>query len=161
MQIIRDGKIVHDDWRHLANDEPLPAGKATISLTRWLAEKAALQSASSELGLRLRGEDSIDAIVDDLKSFGLIAIEFPTMTDGRGFSLARLLRERYGYTGEIRARGDFIRDQMFFLSRVGVNAFECHAGQDLETFLPALSEYTVTYQAAADPEQSHYRRRGD
>lgn len=160
MQIIKDGKIVQDDWRHIADAESLPSGKFTVTFARWQADKENLQSVGVELGLRLRGEDPIEAVAEELNRFGLITIEIPAMADGRGFSLARLLRERYGYTGELRARGDFIRDQMFFLARVGVNAFEAPPGQDLAALLPALSEFTVKYQAAADEKQPLYRRRG-
>lgn len=159
MQIIKDGKIVQDDWRHLADDEALPTVKFTVSLARWLAEKAALRLSGQEKGLRLWGEDPLETIADDLKHFTLVCIEFPTMGDGRGFSLARLVRERYGFTGEIRARGQFIRDQMFFLARVGVNGFEFPPDQPLEALLPALQDFTVKYQAAADEKAPLYRRR--
>ena len=159
MQIIKDNKIVQDDWRDVADDEALPAGKFTVSYARWQAEKAALRLSDYEKGLRLRGEDPIESIAGDLKHFALICIEFPTMGDGRGFSTARLLRERYGFAGEIRARGHFIRDQMFFLARVGVNGFEFPPEQRLESLLPALQEFTVKYQAAADEKQPLYRRR--
>jgi uncharacterized protein (DUF934 family) len=159
MQIIKDGRIVADDWRHLADDEALAGNRVTVSAARWQAEKSTLLAAGVELGLRLRGDDPLEELADDLPSFQLVVIEFPVMADGRGFSLARLLRERYGYRGEIRARGDFIRDQMFFLARVGVNAFECGQAQDLEALLPALSEFTVRYQAAVDEPLPLYRRR--
>jgi uncharacterized protein (DUF934 family) len=159
MQIIKDNKIVQDDWRHLADDEALPTGKFTVSFARWQEEKATLRSSDQEKGLRLRGEDPIEAIGDDLKHFTLVCVEFPTMADGRGFSLARLLRERYGFAGEVRALGHFIRDQMFFLARVGVNSFEFPSEQPLETLLPALQDFTVKYQAAADEKRPLYRRR--
>lgn len=161
MHIIKDGRIVADDWRHLADDESLAGPRVTVSYSRWLAEKERLRKEGIEVGVRLSGDDPIEVLAEseDLSRFPLIVIEFPQMSDGRGFSLARLLRERYGYRGEIRARGDFIRDQMFFLSRVGVNAFECGQDQDLESLLPALSEFTVRYQAAADEPQPLYRRR--
>ncbi|HUL12304.1 MAG TPA: DUF934 domain-containing protein [Methylococcaceae bacterium] len=159
MQIIKDGKIVQDDWRHIADDESLPTGRFTVSFARWQAEGDILKSAGGEIGLRIRGEDAVETIAGDLNHFTLICIDFPTMADGRGFSLARLLRERYGFHEEIRARGDFIRDQMFFLSRVGVNAFECPPEQSLEALLPALQEFTVKYQAAVDEKEPLYRRR--
>ncbi|QSA95582.1 DUF934 domain-containing protein [Methylococcus sp. EFPC2] len=161
MQIIKDGLIVEDDWRHLADDETVPAaGRYTVSSQRWLAEHPSLASGPDELGLRLRGEDKLEDLADDLGYFALIVIEFPTMADGRGFTLARLLRERYGYRGEIRARGEYIRDQIFFMSRVGINAFQFGEEQSLESLLPALSEFTVRYQAAVDQPLPLYRRRG-
>jgi uncharacterized protein (DUF934 family) len=157
MQIIKDGAIVEDSTRHLADDEPAPAaGRFTVSFERWQAEKAAGLAAS---GVRLRGGNAVADIAADLPRLALVVVEFPALADGRGFSLARLLRDRHGYAGEIRARGDFIRDQVYFLSRVGVNAFEPVPETSLEALLPALAEFTVNYQAAADHRQPAYHRR--
>jgi len=155
MQIIKDGAIVNDDIRHLADDEAPAAGRFTVSFERWQAEKAGLAAA----GVRLRGEHAVADIAADLPRLELVVVEFPALADGRGFSHARLLRDRYGYAGEVRALGGFIRDQVYFLSRVGVNAFEPAAGTDLQALLPALGEFTVNYQAAADHKQPAYHRR--
>ena len=160
MQIIKDGKIIDDDFRHLTEDEAPTEGRFTVSLARWQAEKESLLAAGGVLGVRLRGENKLEDIASDLPQLELIVVEFPALADGRGFSLARLLRDRYGYSGEIRARGDFIRDQVYFLARVGVNAFEPKEGTNLEALLPALTEFTVNYQAAADEKPPLYRRRG-
>ncbi len=125
MQIIKDGIIVADDVRHLADDEAPVEGRYTVSLERWKTEKDSLAAA----GVRLRGENAVAEIAADLPLMDLVVVEFPTLADGRGFSHARLLRDRYGYTGEIRAHGGFIRDQIYFLARVGVNAFEPEEGR--------------------------------
>jgi uncharacterized protein (DUF934 family) len=157
MQIIKDGAIIADDVRHLADDEAAPAtGRYTVSFVRWQQEKQQLNAA----GVRLAGDSAVAELADDLSRLALIVVEFPALADGRGFSHARLLRDRYGYTGEIRARGAFIRDQVHFLARVGINAFEPVEGTVLENLLPALTEFTVHYQAAADQKQPLYRRRG-
>lgn len=156
MQIIKDGVIVADEVRHLADDEAPAGGRYTVSFARWQQEKDSLATA----GVRLRGDNAVADIAADLPRLELVVVEFPALADGRGFSHARLLRDRYGYTGEIRARGDFIRDQVYFLGRVGVNAFEPVAGTQLESLLPALTEFTVNYQAAADHHQPLYRKRG-
>lgn len=159
MQIIKDGNIVQDDWIHLADDDALQPGKITVSLARWQRYREELLASGQAVGLRVRGEDSATNFCDDLPVISLICIEIPQMADGRGFSLARLLRERYGYSGEIRVRGDFIRDQMFFFARVGVNSFELPSDKDLGALLPALEEFSVKYQAAADERLPLYRRR--
>jgi len=159
MQIIKDGNIVTDDWTHLSDDDTPPESRFTVSLKRWLRDRDTLTGRGHALGLRVKGEDAPTEFLDDLPRFQLVCIDMPSMTDGRGFSLARLLRERYGFTGELRVRGEFIRDQMFFLSRVGVNAFEFAAGADLSAQLPALQDFTVKYQAATDERQPLYRRR--
>jgi len=155
MQIIKDGHIIDDDIRHLADDEAPVPGRFTVSFERWQAEKAGLAAA----GVRLRDKNAVADIAADLPRLALVVVEFPALADGRGFSHARLLRDRYGYTGEIRARGGFIRDQVYFLSRVGVNAFEPAEGTRLEALLPALGEFTVNYQAAADHQQPVYHKR--
>ena len=160
MQIIKDGKIINDDTRHLADDEPPTGGRFTVSFARWQAERENLQQAEGTVGVRLNGGDALAAIALDLPRLEPVVVEFPALADGRAFSLARLLRERFGYTGEIRAHGDFIRDQVYFLARVGVNAFEPVEGTDLEKLLPALKDFSVNYQAAADNVELVYQKRG-
>jgi len=160
MQIIKDGAVVADAIRHLADDEAPAGGAFTVSLARWQQDKDSLKATGAALGVRLAGSDNPAGLAADLPGLALVVVEFPALADGRGFSLARLLRERYGYEGEIRARGDFIRDQIYFLGRVGVNAFEPAHSTDLEALLPALTEFSVSYQAAADHKQPLYRRRG-
>ena len=160
MQIIKDGKIINDDTRHLADDEPPTGSRFTVSFARWQAERENLQQAEGTVGVRLNGGDALAAIALDLPRLEPVVVEFPALADGRAFSLARLLRERFGYTGEIRAHGDFIRDQVYFLARVGVNAFEPVEGTDLEKLLPALKDFSVNYQAAADDKEPVYQMRG-
>lgn len=161
MAIIKDGSIVGgDEWRHVADDEALPEGNVTVSLKRWQAEKDTLAGRAAPLGLRLAAADSIESILGDLGRFGVIVFDMAHFTDGRVFTQARLLRERHGYQGELRARGDFLRDQMFFLHRMGVNAFEFPEGTDLDDRLVAFREFSVTYQTGADEPLPLYRRRG-
>lgn len=159
MQIIKDGRIVEDHWRHLGDADEAEAGPVTVSAARWRSEREALL-ARPDTGLRLTGSDDVAAIASDIAHWPLIVLEFTAMADGRSFSSARLLRERYGYTGELRARGAFIRDQMFFLTRVGVNAFELADEGKLAAALSAFSDFSVRYQAATDEPAPLYRRRG-
>ena len=159
MQIIKDGKITPDDVQHLSDDEAPSANRFTVSCTRWKAEKDALLKSGHLVGIRLKGDNSVADIAEDLNHFEVIVVEFPALADGRSFSLARLLRERFGFKGEIRALGDFIRDQVYFLARVGVNAFEPVAGTDLEKLLPAFADFTLNYQTAADGVKPIFRQR--
>lgn len=158
MPIIKDGKIVNDTWHHLADDEPVSAAPCTVSVVRWLREKETLAAHGGALGLRVDGSDRIEDFLGDLDQFPLIVVEFPSMVDGRGFSIARLLRERYGYQGELRARGTFILDQVFYLRRVGFDALDFAPGADMEAALPRLQEFSVRYQAAADEPRPIYRQ---
>ena len=145
MQLIKDQQIIENEWQHADEISELPAGKITVPVSRWQVERDALIS-RGDIGLRLTAIDALDAIQDDLQQFKIIAIEFEKFDDGRGFSLARLLRERYGYEGEIRAVGAVIRDQLYYLQRSGFNAFELAEGQDLQEALKAFNEFTVTSQ---------------
>lgn len=150
MQIIKDKEIIEDHWVHIA-DDPIPAeGCITVSTARWKAERDALLARDGELGLRISPADGIEDWADNLQHFQLIGLEFPAFTDGRLFSVASMLRRHFHYQGEIRALGGFIRDQIFFLSRVGVNSFEVQDRSDLEGALAALGDFSVSYQIAND-----------
>ncbi len=149
MRIIKDGRIVEDCWRHLDDDEPLETGPVTVSIDRWRREREELRGREEPVGIRLAAADPTDELIADLEWVPLIVVEFASLRDGRSFSQARILRERYRYGGEIRARGNYIRDQMFFLSRVGVNAFELSDDQRPDDALKALAGFSAVYQPAA------------
>ena len=147
MPIIRNGQWSEDDWRPLGDDEPVPPGELfTVSLKRWNAERETLIARNVPLGIRLKSDELAAAIGKDASYFALISVDMPAFRDGRAFSTARLLRERYGYTGEIRASGHILPDQVLFLARCGVNSFAPNKVLRAEPFLEALREYTVTYQ---------------
>lgn len=145
MPLIKDQQIITNDWQHADESGDLPAGNITVPVTRWQNERPTLVS-RGDIGLRLIATDSLDTIKDDLSHFGIIAIEFAKFNDGRGYSLARLLRERYGYVGEIRAVGIFLRDQLYYMQRCGFNAFEMSEGTDLNEALNAFTAYSVIAQ---------------
>lgn len=159
MVIIKDGRSSADNWQHLDDHEPIPAsGAITVSKTRWQAERSELIAREGPVGLRLEASDTPDEIAADVHRFPLIALDFATLTDGRLFSLARLLRERLRFSGELRATGDFIQDQMFFLRRVGVDSFESAAAATAQDVAAALATFSVSYQAAADEPRPLYQR---
>jgi len=158
--ILRDGQPVADDtWQYVADDEPLPAGDVIVSLARWRAEREQLLQRPGRLGVCLQPEEAAEDIVDDLAHFAAIAIAFPVFKDGRGLTTARLLRERYHYAGDIRATGDVLVDQLFFMQRVGINVLELREDQVLEDALAALRAFTTRYQPAVDEPLPLYRRR--
>lgn len=167
MKIIRDGAIVEDDWTRVDDAAPLPAGKVMVSHARWQAEKDALRERGN-LGVVLPPALELGELGPDLKSFALIAVPFNFIQpkpeggrtfDGRSYTTARLLRDRYAYSGEIRAVGDVFRDAMFYMHRCGVNAFEVKAGQDLQDALKAFKDFSFGYQGAADDPTPIFRRR--
>jgi uncharacterized protein (DUF934 family) len=151
MRIIRKRRIVEDDWTHVDDGAPLPeTGNILVSLERWRTERDALLAREGGLGVRLPNTIDPQEIADDLQHFAVVAVEFPIYRDGRGFSIARLLRERLGYRGEVRAIGNVLRDQLFFMERCGFDAYEVQEGKSLESALEAFGELSVSYQDAID-----------
>ncbi|CAB3755227.1 DUF934 domain-containing protein [Paraburkholderia solisilvae] len=167
--IIKDRAIVNDDWTvvRAAEDgalpavDALPAGKVIVPLALWQASRDALTAAhgAANVGVWLAADSEPADIVGDFDKVALIAVDFPVFRDGRGYSIARLLRERYGYKGEIRAIGDVLRDQLRFYERCGFNAYALRADKDIHDALKAFTEFTVQYQGAFDEPQPLFRRR--
>ncbi|HEY8095849.1 MAG TPA: DUF934 domain-containing protein [Methylobacter sp.] len=146
MQIIKDKQIIDDSWSYVADDEELKDGDISVSLARWKKDKQQLLKTSGKIGVRIGPDDSVEDIAADLKDIQLIELDFPAFADGRIFSHAWLLRGRYNYQGEIRATGHFMRDQVYYLSRVGVNAFSLEKTEDLPVALSNLNDFSVNYQ---------------
>jgi uncharacterized protein (DUF934 family) len=158
--LIKDRQFGPDSWTHVAEAEgAFPDGNIIVPLSLWQARRDELTGRNSGLGVTLEPDNLPQEIAGDLDKLALVALHFPASKDGRIFSIARLLRERYGYKGEIRATGHFGRDQMFYLQRCGVNAFDLGEGRNNDDCLKALDDFTVTYQAAADQPLPLYRRR--
>jgi uncharacterized protein (DUF934 family) len=160
MRIIKDGAIVEDAWIHLADGAELPAsGDVIVSLERYREQRDALRQRSGQLGVRLRSDQEAKTVSEFLSELSVIAVEFPTFKDGRGCTTARLLRDRFGYRGQIRAVGDVLRDQLFYMRRCGFDAFELKPGKDMQGALEAFAEFSVTYQGAADDPRPLFQRR--
>ena len=162
MQIIKDKKIVEDDWqviRELEDSSPLPQGKLIIPFTYWQANRETILKNNNQYAVWIDGTTKTETLQDDLQHFSIIALDFPAFKDGRSYSHARLLRQRYGYRGELRAIGDVLRDQIFFMARCGINSFQVHADKDIEDALNAFNEFSVYYQTAADDAVPVYKLR--
>ncbi|TWA68056.1 uncharacterized protein (DUF934 family) [Azospirillum brasilense] len=162
MPLIKDGRIVEDEWVAVADGEPVPADRpAIVTFERWQAERASFDGRNAALGVRVKSGTLAPAIAPDLDRFALVAIEFPKFRDGRGFSTARELRERFGYQGEIRAVGHVIPDQYRFLLRTGFTSAEAPHNTNPESWAHALTEITVAFQPSLDDPQplSLLRRR--
>jgi len=125
MALWKNGAFVEDQWREIEEGEDAPpAGHVILSLDWWTQEKAAFDGSNAPLGLRVQPGTPIESYANDLHRFEVIALAFPKFGDGRAFSTARLLRERYNYRGQIRAVGDVLIDQMQMMERCGFDAFE-------------------------------------
>ncbi|WP_323844506.1 DUF934 domain-containing protein [Microbulbifer magnicolonia] len=166
-QLIIDGVIAHNEWRLLPQDDgngeitaaSLAPGKVILPLATWQALHRDLGDRQAEIGVWLDSDDPVELVGAAAAELPLIAVHFPAVTDGRGFSTARLLRERYGFEGELRAVGAFMRDQLTYLRRCGFNAFAYEGPQPLEALLNSLHDFSESYQAAADQKLPLFRRR--
>jgi uncharacterized protein (DUF934 family) len=154
---IKDGARVEGDaWRVLDDDAPVPAdGDVVVSLTRFQAERQSLFARNGgRLGLMIAPDDAVEDISEDLGEdatrFSLVMVQFPVFRDGRGFTSARLLRERYGYRGELRAVGEVLEDQIYFMLRCGFDAFEIVGSDPEAVFARAAKTFSAAYQPAAD-----------
>lgn len=156
-KIIKNREIVESPWVRVGLEDELPSGPVIVPFKRWLSEHEALSS-RGEVSVYLEGDDDTREIAPHLENVAFVAVDFPKFADGRGYSHARILRDEFEYTGELRAIGDILRDQMFNLVRCGFNAFEVREDKDLDDALEGLNDFSVTYQAAADEKRPIYRR---
>ena len=160
MALVIDGKTVEDRFCAVSADAPVPdSGGLLVDLELWQLQREALLASGRPLGLRLRSDEHPETIIADLEHFALIALEFPVFRDGRAYSYARLLR-RSGFTGELRAVGDVLLDQLHYMQRVGFDAFEIDAADPQAAFEQAQSEFSVWYQPAGDERPWASRMRG-
>lgn len=151
MKIIKDKQLVDDHWTFIPDNEDSAAtlDNISVSLERWKQEKEQLLTRhTGQLGIRLHSNDDVNEVAGDLHHIDLIELDFPIFTDGRGFSQARMLRNQYHYDGEIRAVGNFMAEQVFYLSRVGVNAFSISSEEELKVALTTLNDFSVRYQTS-------------
>ena len=162
MRVIKDKAVVNDDWcllRELDNDASIPEGNVILPFAYWQANRDELLKCDTKHAVWIDGAIETEALLDDLEHFSMIALDFPAFKDGRSYSHARLLRDRYGYEGELRAIGDVLHDQLFFLKRCGIDSYELRADKDPEDALRAFDDFTVRYQAAADDAVPIYKLR--
>ncbi|HEX7011880.1 MAG TPA: DUF934 domain-containing protein [Steroidobacteraceae bacterium] len=157
-RLIRQREIVSDEWRY-ADEDPLGGERALIlPFARWKEERERWWLWDGRLGVRVGPADPVGALEQDFLRLALVAIEFGSMAEGRGYSQAQLLRKRYKFAGELRAVGNVKRDQLFFLARCGFDSFELPPEEDLEGALASFNDFSVAYQSAVDLGLSLERR---
>ncbi len=162
MRVIKDKAVVNDDWqliREIDTDAAVPEGKVILPFAYWQANREALLKQNSEHAVWIDGATQTEVLLDDLEHFSMIALDFPAFKDGRSYSHASLLRNRYNYKGDLRAIGDVLRDQLFFLQRCGMSSYEIRKDKDIDDALKSLQDFSVRYQAAADDALPIYRQR--
>jgi uncharacterized protein (DUF934 family) len=160
MPLVKGGKITEDVFVHIADGAELPAdGAILVSAARFLENPEALFARSGKVGVIWPNNRDVDDLVPFLDRLAAVALVFPTFRDGRAYSQARLLRERYLYRGELRATGQVLRDQFVFMLRAGFDAFEVKKQADAEAFAQTVHRYSVFYQPTGDGQLTALHRR--
>ncbi len=158
-KVIKGNAIIDDPWQVVAVGEtPNLAAPSLLPLQAWLELDEAARIGGNTAPW-INSDEDFEAVVEQLLKAPLIALNFPTFMDGRGFSSAETLRQKYGYQGELRAIGYLIQDQLFFLKRCGFDSAQLRDGTDLEAAVKSLEDFSITYQTSADTETPLFRRR--
>src|ERR1700755_2923403 len=158
MPLVKGGKIVNDPFAHVADGAELPQGCVLVSAARFLEDPDALLK-RGKVGVIWPNSRDVDDLVPYLDRLAAVALVFPTFRDGRAYSQARLLRERYAYRREVRATGQVLRDQFVFMLRAGFDAFEVKKQSDAEAFAIVAKRYSVFYQPTGDGRVTAFHRR--
>lgn len=163
-EIIKDKVVINDDWTILrledgdaAEAAVVPTGKIIVPLSVWEAQRTKL-SDRAEIGVWIASHERPEVLKEDIAKFSVIAVDFPKFSDGRGYSIAYNLRARLGFTGELRAIGDVLRDQMFYMQRVGFNAFATREDRSIHDALKGLFDFSEAYQTSWDQKSPLFRR---
>ena len=160
MPLVKNAKISNDAFVHVADDAPLPAeGAILISAARFLDDPDLISRRLGKTGVVWPNNRDLDDLVPYLDRLAVVALVFPTFRDGRAYSQARLLRERFLYRGELRATGQVLRDQFVFMSRAGFDAFEVKKDADADAFAETMKRYSVFYQPTGDGRVTALNRR--
>ena len=160
MPLVKDGKIAADLFVHVPDGAELPGdGAILVPAARFLEDPQALLARAGKLGVIWPNNRDIDELVPYLGKIATVALVFPTFRDGRAYSQARLLRERYNYRGDLRATGQILRDQFVFMLRAGFDSFEVKKQADAEAFMQTAKRYSVFYQPTGDGRITALHRR--
>jgi len=151
MALVKNGELVASEFVDASGAEAIPAaGAVIVSFDQWKAHRDELLKRGTPLGIRLHSDQAPELIEGDLAHFAVVALEFPKFRDGRAYSYARLLRERYGFKGELRAVGEVLLEQLFFMLRTGFDTFDIQSADPLKDWRTAVADFSVWYQPTAD-----------
>ncbi len=162
-KLSKNGELLADNWQVLAKDatssvSELGAGNWLVHI-KWYLQNQELLTGASNVSVWLDSDDEAASVADLVKRLPVIGVNFPVFTDGRGFSIGRTIRERYQFAGELRAIGNFMQDQLFYLKRCGFDAFEVTESAPIESMAQSLRDFSDFYQAAVDQPLPLFRRR--
>jgi len=162
MALLKNGDLSDDIYTDVRELEDIPpSGAVLVSLQQWDSQRDALLARNEPIGIVLKSDEKPELIAADLKQFGTVALDFPAFGDGRAYSYARLLRDRYGYAGELRAIGDVLLEQLHFMHRVGFDAFLIDSDDAISAWKTALADLSVWYQPTGDGRASVVELRHD
>ena len=160
MPLVKQGRITTDLFVHIADGAELPGdGAILIPAARFLEDPEAFLKRAGKVGVIWPNNRDLDDLVPYLDRLAAVALVFPSFRDGRAYSQARLLRERHGYDGELRATGQVLRDQFVFMSRAGFDTFEVKKDADADAFAETMKRYSVFYQPTGDGRVTALNRR--
>jgi uncharacterized protein (DUF934 family) len=160
MPLVKGGNIAADSFIHLADGADVPAdGDVLVPAARFLEDVERFLARAGRTGVIWPNNRDVDDLVPHLERLATIALVFPVFRDGRAYSQARLLRERFAYRGELRATGQILRDQFVFMLRAGFDAFEVKKQADAEAFAQTVKRYSVFYQPTGDGRLTALHRR--
>jgi uncharacterized protein (DUF934 family) len=159
---LEDGafSLAEDPFTAVTDDPEIPPGDVIISLARFQSDGEALLSEGRAVGVRLESDEAVETLAYDLPRLSVVALAFPKFGDGRAYSYARLLRERFGFKGEVRAVGDVLREQAGFMVRCGFTAFEPADGSTVEVWERAAHRFRHAYQRSTDGRPVAFQERG-
>ncbi len=160
MTLLRRGEVIEDRFVSAVGEASLPeSGPVLVDLEQWKAHRQSLLERGDALGVLLRPDDDPSDLAADLEHLALVALEFPAFTDGRAYSNARILRERYGFEGELRAVGDVLLEQLHFMDRVGFDVFELRSDDAVAAWKTASEDIDVWYQPTGDGRKTALQHR--
>ena len=163
--LIKNNKLSLDNWttlKQVTDPEVLKlfTGKNLIvPLEFWHLYRSELEKHIGETSIWLESDENVNNIGEDLLQFSIVALNFPVFSDGRSYTNARELRNKFGYQGEIRAIGDVLRDQLFYMARCGFDAFQIRYDQDPDLCIAAFKDFDTGYQSSIDEPNPLFRRR--
>jgi len=152
--------LAEDPFTNVGDEQSVPPGDVIISLTRFQSEGEALLDEGRAVGVRLESHEEVEALAYDLPQLSVVALAFPKFGDGRAYSYARLLRERFGFKGQVRAVGDVLREQAGYMVRCGFDAFEPADGSTVDAWERATQRYRHVYQRSVDGRPAAFVERG-
>jgi len=167
-KIIKDRAVVDNDWEilQLSEDDSadaivVPEGKIIVPLKVWQLQRENLLDRAknrADIAVWFSSNEQAKELHSDLSLFTLLAVDFPKFADGRGYSIAYNLRTRFNYAGELRAIGDVLRDQLFYMQRVGFNSFAVRADKNIHDAIKGLTDFSEKYQSSVDEKNPLFRR---